>query len=204
MMTPEKTQTLTGNHEDQERAVAIYHKAARIFHEQGYEATSMSDIADAVQITKGGLYYYIESKEDLLFRIINHGLDWLDKEVIEPAHALTDPEERLRCIIRNHGQGLLKGSRVIPILTEELSPLSPKHRQHILQRKRLYFDFIRDTLNALKASGRLREVDTTVATFGLLGMLLWLPRWYKSGGPMTADQTVDHLMNLFLGGVMVP
>jgi len=182
-----------------ERMAAIYYKAARIFHEQGYEATSMSDIAEALQITKAGLYYYIDSKEDLLFRIINYGLDWLDQEVIEPARMLGDPEERLRWIIRHHGQGLLRGSRVIPLLTEEVSSLLPKHRRHILSRKRIYFDFVRDTLNELKARRKLRVVDTTVATFG---MLLWLPRWYQQGGRLTAAETMDQMINLYLGGLM--
>jgi AcrR family transcriptional regulator len=197
-----KTETVTSTNEEQDRTVAIYYKAARIFHEQGYDATSMDDIAEALQITKAGLYYYIESKEDLLFRIINYGLDWLDREVIEPARKLADPEEKLRWIIRHHGLGLLKGSRVIPLLTDEISSLSPKHRQQIVGRKRVYFDFVRETLNELKSKGKLRDLDTTVATFGLFGMLLWLPRWYQPNGRITANETIGQLMNLYLGGLM--
>jgi len=187
---------------DQDRLVSIYYKAARIFHEKGYEATSMSDVADAVKMTKAGLYYYIESKEDLLFHIISHGLDWLDTEVIEPARALVNAEEKLRWIIRHHGQGLCRGSRVIPLLTEEVSSLSARHRQHIINRKRRYFEFVRTTLEELKTQKKLREIDTTAASFGLFGMLLWLPRWYQPGGRLTANQTMDHLLNLYLGGVM--
>src|ERR1044071_2079339 len=161
MATLSKPESSSVGDAEPERMVAIYYKAARIFHEQGYEATSMSDIAEALQITKAGLYYYIDSKEDLLFRIINYGLDWLDQEVIEPARMLGDPEERLRWIIRHHGQGLLRGSRVIPLLTDEVSSLSPRHRQHILGRKRAYYDFVRDTLNYLKSQGKLRDIDPT-------------------------------------------
>ena len=128
----------------------------------------------------------------------------LCKEVIEPARALTDAEERLRWIIRHHGQGLLKGSKVIPLLTEEVSSLTPKHRQHVMNRKRRYFEFVRDTLEDLKAQGKLRAVDTTVGAFGLFGMILWLPRWYQPGGRMTAAETMDHLLNLYLSGVMEP
>ncbi len=192
----------SGENIDQQRVAGIYQKAAKIFHEQGYEGTSMSDIADALQLTKAGLYYYIESKEDLLYRIINHGLDWLEKEVIKPARALRDAEERLRWIIQHHGQGLCKGSRVIPLLTEEVSSLAPRHRQHIVRRKRRYFQFVRQTLEELKAQRKLRDVDTTVAAFGLFGMLLWLPRWYQPAGRLTAGETMHYLSNLYLGGVM--
>jgi len=199
-----KSQNVAIENGEQNRAVAIYQKAARIFHERGYEATSVSDIAEAIGLTKAGLYYYIESKEELLFRIISHGLDWLDTEVIEPARALTDAEERLRWIIRHHGQGLCKGSRVIPLLTEEVSSLSNKHRQQIIGRKRRYLEFVRDTLDELKTQGKLRQIDTTVAAFGLFGMLLWLPRWYQTGGRLSAVQTIEHLLNLYLNGTMRP
>ena len=199
-----KAETVSFKNDDTNRTVAIYYKAARIFHERGYDATSMDDIADALQLTKAGLYYYIKSKEDLLYRIISYGLDWLDREVIAPARKLADPQERVRWIIEHHGLGLLKSSRVIPLLTDEVSSLSPKHRQIIVRRKRAYLDLLRGTLNALKREGKLRNLDTTVAAFGLFGMLLWLPRWYQPNGRLTPNETIDHLMNLCLGGLLVP
>src|SRR5262249_8000070 len=128
--------------------------------------------------------------------------DWLDKEVIEPARALADAEDRLRWIIQHHGQRLCQGSRDIPLLTEEVSSLEPKHRQLILKRKRRYFEFVRATLHELEVQGKLREVDTTVAAFGLFGMLLWLPRWYQPGGRLTVNRTMTELLNLYLNGVM--
>ena len=92
---------------------------------------------------------------------------------------------------------------MIPLLTDEVSSLLPRHRQHIVARKRVYFDFVRDTLKELKGQGKLREIDITVASFGLFGMLLWLPRWYQPGGRMTAAQTIENMMSLYLGGLMM-
>ena len=190
--------------EVQDRTAEIYCKAAQIFHEQGYDATSMNDLAKALDITKAGLYYYIESKEDLLFRIINFGLDWLDKEVIGPAKQLLDAEERLRFIIQSHGGELIKGVHAIPILTDETSSLSPKLRKQVEKRKRVYFDLVRKTLMDLKQQGKLQDVDVTVATFSLFGMLLWLPRWYKRGGYLSANQTLDQVTKLYFGGLLLP
>ena len=186
----------------QDRTEEIYCKAAQIFHDRGYDGTSMSDLAEALEITKAGLYYYIESKEDLLFRIINYGLDWLEREVIEPAKAIEDPEERLKFVIQQHGGEMIKGVQAIPILTDESSSLSAKLRKQIEKRKRHYFDLVRDTLDELKQNGKLRDIDTTVATFSLFGMLLWLPRWYKRGGALGADQTLEEMTNLYLGGLL--
>ena len=133
-----------------DRTIDIYTKAAEIFHEQGFDATSMSNIAAAVDLTKAGLYYYIESKEDLLFAIMNYAMERLETMVIEPSREIADPEQRLRSIITRHGRLLTEGNKAITILTDEIEGLKPKHRKQILDRKRVYFEFVRGTLDALQ------------------------------------------------------
>jgi AcrR family transcriptional regulator len=186
---------------ESDRTVDIYTKAAEIFHEQGFDATSMSNIAAAVELTKAGLYYYIESKEDLLYAIINMAMEWLEHKVIEPSRPLADPEARLRSIIACHGKLLTEGNKAITLLTDEIEGLKPKHRRQILDRKRVYFDFVRDTLEELRAAGKLRDVDSTVATFGLFGTLLWLPHWFRPEGRLSGSQVVEEITSIVLGGL---
>src|SRR6478735_3173344 len=153
----------------------------------------MSNIAAAVDLTKAGLYYYIESKEDLLFAIMNYAMERLETMVIEPSREIADPEARLRSIIERHGRLLTEGNKAITILTDEIEGLKPKHRKQILDRKRVYFDFVRGTLDALSTAGQLRDIDPTVATFSLFGTLLWLPRWYRSEGRLTNEQVIQQI-----------
>jgi len=185
-----------------ERVQEIYKEAARIFHQNGFDATSMDDLARALRITKAGLYYYIDSKEDLLFRIMDHAMDWVEREVLGPARAEPDPERRLELIVRRHALELLESAHDIPILTDEVAALTPKHRKNIRGRKRAYIDLVRDTLDALKREGKLRDVDTTVAAFSLFGMLLWLPRWYRKPGRLTGEQVLGHLRAIVRGGLL--
>jgi len=187
-----------------DRTIDIYTKAAEIFHAQGFDATSMSTIAAAVELTKAGLYYYIESKEDLLFAIMNYAMERLESTVIEPSRPLTDPAERLRSIITRHGRLLTEGNKSITILTDEIEGLKPKHRKQILDRKRVYFEFVRDTLEALRQEGRLRDVDPTVATFGIFGTLLWLPRWFRPEGRMTNETVIEQITTIALHGLLLP
>jgi AcrR family transcriptional regulator len=187
---------------ENDRTIDIYTKAAEIFHEQGFDATSMSNIAAAVDLTKAGLYYYIESKEDLLYAIMNYAMEGLETMVIEPSQALDDPEERLKSIIARHARLLTEGNKAITILTDEIEGLKPKHRKQILDRKRVYMDFVRGTLEALKSAGKLRDVNTTAATFCLFGALLWLPRWYRTDGPLTHDQIVEEITKITTGGLL--
>ena len=187
---------------ESDRRIDIYVKAAEIFHEQGFDATSMSNIAAAVDLTKAGLYYYIESKEDLLFAIMHYAMERLETEVIEPSRAVEDAEQRLRSILARHGQLLTEGNKAITILTDEIEGLKPKHRKQILDRKRVYFDFVRDTLEALQAEGKLRDVSTTVATFSLFGTLLWLPRWFDTSGRLSSQQVIDEIITISTGGLL--
>ena len=69
---------------------------------------------------------------------------------------------------------------------------------------RVYVNLIRDTLVELKAAGRLRDVNPTVATFSLLGMILWLPRWFRQGGRLSQDAVATELARFALGGLLTP
>jgi AcrR family transcriptional regulator len=180
----------------------IYRKAAEIIYEKGYDATSMNDIAAAVGMTKAGIYHYIEGKQDLLFAINSFGLDLLDEHVIEPAQQIADPEERLRAIILSHAKLITRGTRQITILIDEVAGLTPAHRRAIDKRRREYLDFVRATLTELKEQGKLRDLDITVASFSLFGMMLWLSRWYRKDGKLTSDEVSEELLKFALGGLM--
>ena len=191
-----------------DRLNQIYFFAARLFCEKGYDATSMSAIAEATGITKAGVYHFIPGgKKDLLFAIMSYGLDRLDRVVIEPVQTIEDAEERLRAIITNHVKLITHGSteegfNPVTVVVDEVAGLSPEHRAKINQRKRVYVDLIRKTLEELREQGKLKEVDVTVVAFSLLGMILWLARWYRPDGRLTGDQMVDQICKMALGGIM--
>ncbi len=89
------------------RADHIYRVAAEIMCRKGYEATSMNDIADAVGLTKAGMYHYIQGKEHLLFEIMTFAMDMVDENVIAPTRDIEDPEERLRALVQRHAGRIL-------------------------------------------------------------------------------------------------
>jgi AcrR family transcriptional regulator len=194
---------------ESDRLSEIYRTAARMICEKGYDATSMNDIAEAVGITKAGIYHHIPGKQELLFRIMNFGMDELDEEVITPARAIEDAEQRLRAIITNHVQLITRrstpqGNNPVTIVIEEVAGLTRAHRRKIDQRKRAYVELIRDTLNRLKEEGKLSEVDVTTASFSLLGMILWLSRWYNPEGRLGPEQIAEQITTISLGGLLRP
>jgi AcrR family transcriptional regulator len=192
-----------------DRLSEIYRAAAQVICEKGYDATSMNDIAEAVGITKAGLYHHISGKGDLLFHIMNFGLDALEEEVIVPSRPIADAEERLRSIIDNHVQLITnrstpQGKNPVTIVSDEVTRLTPSQRRKIDRRKREYVDLIRETLNELKAQGKLEDVDVTASTFSLIGMILWLARWFSPDGRLTPEQISEEITKIALGGLLLP
>jgi AcrR family transcriptional regulator len=206
-MSSKKNPFRSSDSGEPDRVDIIYRAAARIICEKGYDATSMSAIAEAVGITKSGLYHHISGKRNLLFNIMNFGMDSLEEQVIIPARAVIDAEQRLRTIIVNHVQLITsrstpEGNNPVTILVDEVAGLTPAQRRKIDQRKRAYVNLIRDTLKELASEGKLREVDVTAAAFSLLGMILWLSRWYNPNGRLTPEQLSKEVMNIALNGLL--
>ena len=184
------------------RRAAMYRTIALIFRDRGFDATSVSDVARALGLTKAGLYHHFESKEALLFEIIMFGFDKVRDEVIVPVRAIHDPEERLRQLILRHARIITRGHGAVAHLNDEMRALPAAARKQIEQRMRVYFDLVRDTLGELHAAGRLQSVDRTVATFSLIGVILWLPRWFRQDGRLSQEQVAEQVVKIALGGLI--
>ena len=187
---------------EQDRRAEIYRSAARIFHRKGYHATSINDIAAAVGLTKAGLYYYIKGKQDLLFAIMGFAMDQLDEQVIEPARRVQDPQARLETIVARHARLITQDSSALTILVNELEGLLPDDRADIIGRQRDYVDFIADTLAALRDEGKVVGLDPTVGAFSLVGMILWISRWYQTDGRLDGDEVVAAVTRMAISAVL--
>src|SRR5687768_18488502 len=95
------------------RAAEVFRTAASIILQKGYDATSVSDIANALGITKAGLYHYIKGKTELLYEIMKYGLRELQREVSEPASKIADPQERIRFVIATHATLVTRGDGAV-------------------------------------------------------------------------------------------
>jgi len=190
----------TSNH----RKMKVLRQAAQVFLEQGYDATSMNQIAERCQITKPGLYYHFKSKQELLFSVMSVALDVLEKNTLAATLAATDHEDRLRRIINTHARIVTdEGDGAFTILvTQETKALTPEDRRIVQHRMRSHVDLIRATLGALQNEGRLRDLDISVAAFSILGMVVWIARWFRGSGPLDNHEVADQVTNLAMAAVL--
>jgi AcrR family transcriptional regulator len=184
------------------RRAEICRTAAQIIRERGFDATSLTDVAAALGMSKSGLYHYTRSKDALLFEIMMFGLDQIEAEVVSPVRGIADPEQRLYELVNRHIRISTRGGGAVAQLADDLRPLPAVNRRKVRHRMREYVGFVHTIVEDLAAAGRLRAIDPTVATYMVLGSILWVPRWFREGGRLTAAQvayevawsTVDALL----------
>ena len=185
----------------------ILRTAARLFQQRGYDATSMNDVAAALKLSKGGLYHHFQSKDEILFEIMNHAMEITQELVIGPVRRIVGPEERLRALIRLHIEVVLSPrDREITVMLHENHPLPPTLRKRINTRKKEYIHFVESLITDVQASaqrGRHTKcaVSPRAAAFALLGMINWIYQWYKPEGDLQAQNLIPQFTDLIFGGI---
>ena len=185
----------------------ILRTAARLFQQRGYDATSMNDVAAALKLSKGGLYHHFQSKDEILYEIMNHAMEITQERVLNPVRGIADPEERLRALIRLHIEVVLSPrDREITVMLHENHPLPPALRKRINVRKKEYIHFLENLMadvqkKVQQASSTQGKVSPRAAAFALLGMINWIYQWYKPEGDLQAQNLVPQFTDLIFGGI---
>jgi AcrR family transcriptional regulator len=182
----------------------ILRTAARLFQQRGYDATSMNDVAAALKLSKGGLYHHFQSKDEILFEIMNHAMEMTQERVIAPVRSIADPLERLRALIRLHIEVVLSPrDREITVMLHENHPLPPALRKRINHRKKEYVHFVESLIADVQRSRAAKSaVSPRAAAFALLGMINWIYQWYKPEGELQANNLIPQFTELIFGGIL--
>ena len=180
----------------------ILRAAARLFQQQGYDATSMNDVAAALKLSKGGLYHHFQSKDEILFHLMSHAMDITEERVLSPVRGVADPEEGLRMLIRLHiGVVLSQQDREITVMLHENHPLPPAPRKRINARKKDYVHFVENLIAQVQHARQSKgAVNPRAAAFALMGMINWIYQWYQPEGGLHEEDLVQQYTEIFFAG----
>lgn len=182
-----------------EKLESILRASAIIFADKGYHQASIRDIARATGVSLSGLYYYFQSKEDLLFLIQDHAFGKLVQNLDELLEGVSDPHRRIRLLIENHLRYFVSNMAEMKVLSHEADTLSGDYLQRVNARKRKLTDTAMTILSELRPDGVL---DLRVATFSLFGMMNWVYNWYRPERDVPVEQLAEQMSGLFLGGYL--
>lgn len=180
----------------------ILDAAAEIFFEKGYAATSTQDIADATGLLKGSLYYYVETKEDFLFEIIQESHQGAQAVLDRVRQQTGTTLERLSCLVREHLAYFADNLVKTTVYFREFRVLSPDRQAIIAVEGDDYLDFVRGLLVEGQKKGEIAsDADARLVSVGVVGMLnsAWL--WYRPGGSRSPDEIASEFVKVIIGGV---
>jgi len=188
------------------REQEIIDAAAEIFHRQGYSDTSVQNVADAVGILKGSLYYYIDSKDDLLYRVLLEVHD-AAHTILEEVAALDElsPLEKLDAYVRRHVEYNTRNLTKIAVYYHDYKLLTPERRAEIRRQRKLYEDFVEGLIEEAQRRGEVAaDLEPSVLAYCLFGALNSVYTWYRPGGKVSASELADTLARFVLAGVRTP
>ncbi|MGH9430361.1 MAG: TetR/AcrR family transcriptional regulator [Terriglobia bacterium] len=190
--------------ESQHKLRDICRIAARVFFAKGFDGASMQDIADAVGLTKAGLYHHVGSKDRLLFEIMNYGMDILQETVLNKIESISDPREKLRQVIVGHIDLIVRARDMeITVILHENRSVKGGLRGKINARKRQYIQLLEGLIEQVqRQAGGPPLVSSRLAAFALLGMVNWLYQWYRPGGSVEQEKLAGDYADFFFRGLL--
>ncbi len=174
--------------------------AAREFALRGYDRTSMRDLARASGISLAGVYYYVQSKEELLFLIQSRNFEAVIVGMRESLAGATDPVERLQRFVDNHLDYFATHMPEMKVLSREADALEGEFLQRVNDMKRQYTRALMDVLADIERSHGPAHANRRVAAYSLFGMMNWIYTWYDPLGDVGIELLSQNICRLFLGG----
>jgi TetR/AcrR family transcriptional regulator, cholesterol catabolism regulator len=167
--------------------------AANIFHERGYSGATVQAVADELGIMKGSLYYYIETKEDLLYWLLMQVHDDVNQILTQVMNA--SPRSAVRYLdlyIRRQVEFTAQNVKRIRIYYHNIEELSEQRRSDILRRRRAHEDRISNLIRQAQGEGDVDpSVDAEILSRFVFATIVWVSRWYKPEGDITIGQVSE-------------
>ncbi len=174
--------------------------ASELFHANGYAATSVRDIARALDIQGASLYAHVASKEDVLWSIVDGAATAFEAKAdeAESETATSDPVERLAALVEAHVDVVTADPERASVFVTEWRHLSGDRRAAIAQRRDAYETRFRAVIDDGTAVGAFQPTDSALAATFILTALNGIATWYRPDGRLSADRIADHYVDLAL------
>ncbi|HEX5588764.1 MAG TPA: TetR/AcrR family transcriptional regulator [Candidatus Limnocylindrales bacterium] len=182
------------------RRRAIEDVASELFRSHGYAATSVRDIARALDIQGPSLYAHVTSKEDVLWAIVDRAASRFEAaaEAALASRGRATPSEALEALVRAHVRVIADDVGAAGVFVHEWRALGAERREAVLARRDAYERRFRELVADGIASGEFQLTDPALAATAILSALNGIPAWYRPGGRLSAERVADQFVDLVL------
>jgi len=182
---------------------AICRVATRLFVEKGFEKTSIRDIAEAGNMNSSGLYYYFDDKEAILYTILIEIMEESLKRMREIAQREVPLKEKIYAAIDLHTEVYGADPIRMALIAYNQKSLNTEHWDELREKQKQYSAIVRGFLAALRDNGETADLNPTLCTFALFGMIQSAYLWYDPQGNVKPDELKEMFARIFTGGILV-
>ena len=200
-LRPRKSSRDTKQSKPATRLEEVLQSAANIFFAKGFHATSIEDVARDVGMLKGSLYYYIKSKDDLLFQLLMAGIEDSDAYIAQQINAEGDPVEQLERAIRAQIDYIIQNRVQFGLFLHEFDSLSGKRQHKLISVMSRYNARFVDLVKRGQEQEKLIPGEPWIIVNGILGMCNWLYRWYDADDYPDPDQIKNVFVQMIFEGI---
>ncbi len=162
------------------RLEEVLESAANFFFTKGFHATTIEDVARDVGMLKGSLYYYIKSKDELLYEILHKVIEQGDAYIAKQIDPEGDPVEQLKKALEAQIDYIIQNRVRVGLFLHEFDSLSGKRQQTVLAVMTRYNNRFVELVRRGQALGKFLDGDPWLIANGFLGLCNWIYRWYPS------------------------
>ena len=184
-----------------DRRTEILKSAAAAFRRRGYYGASVDEIASALEMTKGNLYYYFKNKEEILFACHEYSLDLLLALMADVLADTASPEAKLRRLVLAFVHLILDELHGTA-LTLDPEALSPVLLKRVIEKRDQFDQGVRAIIQQGIDEGQFKAGDPKLIEFAMMGAINWIPKWFAPEGPATSDQIGDAFADYLVGGLL--
>lgn len=195
-----KNNALTQDEVREQKRMAVLSAGAALFNQQGFDRTSLDDIAKSLSVTKRTLYYYVKSKDEILSECNWLAIDFLEEPLATSKIADAPPLERMERLLRSYIKLLSTDFGACLVLSEERT-LTEDSRLALHAAKKNFDLAVRALIKEAIADGTIAECDPKIAAATIFGAINWVPRWFQSADAADWDRLSTEMLAILLNGL---
>lgn len=192
--------TRSENYDDVQ--AGILRNAARLFATRGYERSSIGDLVEACELSRGAIYHYFDSKEAILFAMMDSLVRNLLAHLEQAVAGGGAPLEKFERVIEAFVECNAQSPEEQIVLLNGLGALKTEEQRQIVQTERKIVELVGKVLNEIDVTKKLNRKNARVYTMMLFGMINYTYTWYDAKGPIKPKQFAQLAAGLFLNGFL--
>lgn len=186
---------------DESRREVIIKAAASLFHERGYKAASMRDLAEKVGVEAASLYNHIRSKSELLHDICFNtaNIYWDHFNIIDASEML--PVEKIETLLRFHIKQIINNFEDVYVADREWRYLAEPYLTNYQSQRRNYRKRFASIIEEGISSGKINEIDSSTAVLIMLHAVSGIESWHRSKHRISGEVLEENMLTILIHGL---